>query len=100
MRSSSPLAKACKAMKVTLHFKKQGFHSLWIEAAEKGISAGITYYNVNVRPPQPYLPEKKIEAIRKFLKEPNKLWHYIKAENTEELVNKLKKTIEIIEAPA
>ena len=42
------------------------------------------------------LPEKKIKAIRKFLKEPTKLWHYIKAKNTEELLHKLKKIIEII----
>ena len=68
---------------LTLHFTKQDFHSLWIEATAKGITAGIAYYNVNVKSPQPYLPEKKIEAIRKFLKEPTKLWHYIKAKNTD-----------------
>ena len=84
---------------VTLHFKKQDFHSLWIEAAEKDITAGIAYYNVNVKPPQPYLPEKKIQAIRNFLKEPTKLWHHIKAENTKELLHKLKKITEIIEKP-
>ena len=84
---------------LTLHFTKQDFHSLWIEATAKGITAGIAYYNVNVKQPQPYLPEKKIEAIRKFLKEPTKLWHYIKAKNTKELLHKLKKIIEIIEMP-
>ena len=84
---------------VTLHFKKQDFHSLWIEATEKGITAGIAYYNVNVKPPQPYLPEKKIEAIRNFLKEPTKIWHYIKVKNTKELLHKLKKITEIIETP-
>lgn len=84
---------------ITIHFKKQDFHSLWIEATNKGITAGIAYYNVNVKPPEPNLPEKKIEAIRKVLNEPNKLWHYIKAENTEELINKLKKIIEVIERP-
>ena len=43
---------------MTLPFRKQDFHSLWIEATEKGITAGIAYYNVNVKPPRPYLPEK------------------------------------------
>ena len=84
---------------VTLHFRKQDFHSLWIEVTEKGIAAGIAYYNVNVKPPQPYLPEKKIQAIRNFLREPIKLWHYIKGKNTRELLYKLKKMAEIIETP-
>lgn len=30
----------------------------------------ITYYNVNVKPPKPNLPEDKIVEIRKLLNEP------------------------------
>jgi len=57
-----------------------------------GASNQVSEYEERFR----YLPEKK---IRKFLKEPIKLWHYIKAKNTEELLHKLKKIIEIIEMP-
>jgi hypothetical protein len=83
---------------ITLSFRRQDFHSLWIEARDDGIAAGITYYNVNVKPPEPYLPQNKIEEIRKVLGESEKLWHYINASNTKELINKLKKVIEIIES--
>jgi hypothetical protein len=83
---------------ITISFRKQDFHSLWIEARDNGIAVGITYYNVNVKPPEPYLPKNKIEGIRKVLNEPEKLWHYISASNTKELVDKLRKMIEIIES--
>jgi len=83
---------------IILSFRRQDFHSLWIEARDDGIAAGITYYNVNVKPPEPYLPQNKIEEIRKVLGESEKLWHYISASSTKELINKLKKVIEIIES--
>ena len=72
---------------------------LWIGANGK---AGIAYYNVNVKPPEPLLPADLAEKIWKMLGAPKtkggemKKWHYIEASNSTELVKKLKKTINIL----
>jgi len=73
-------------------------YPLWIEDTGK---AGIAYFNVDVKPPKRQLPEDKIREIRDFLSESKRkpkprLWHYIEAQNTIELLNKLKKIIEIM----
>ena len=75
-------------------FKKLGpMYPIAIEATGK---AYIAHYNVNIQPPEPLLPEDKIKEIRNFLGETEKMWHYIEASDTKELVNRLKKIIEII----
>lgn len=58
--------------------------------------AWISYKNVNVEPHKPILSEEKAESIRTILGGESKEWHEIKASNTTELLNKLRKVIKII----
>lgn len=86
--------KGSKIPTLGIYFKKLGpVAPVAIEATGK---AYISYYNVNIQPPEPLLPEDKTKEIKKFLGEPEKMWRYVKASNTKELVNKLKKIIETI----
>jgi len=56
----------------------------------------MAYYNVNVKPPRPNLPDEKISEIRKLLKESMKKWHYIKASDMRTLISLLNETIAMI----
>lgn len=82
---------------LTIYFKKLGIAPLGIEANGK---AWVSYYNVNIKPPELLLPEETVVKLRQLLQDPKKLWHYIKAENTQQLVEKLEKIIEIIKSSA
>jgi len=64
-----------------------------IEATGK---AWIAYKNVNVSPTQQIINEDKAKAIRHFLGGTSEAWHYIRAKNTTDLVDKLKKTVNAI----
>jgi len=80
-------------------FKKFGVFPLVIGADGK---VSIAYYNVNVKPPKPLLPENLIENLWKLLGAPKtksgkmKKWHYIKASNSKELVEKLNQVINVV----
>jgi hypothetical protein len=58
--------------------------------------AYIAYFNVNVKPPKPLIPENKISEIRKLLNEPEKQWNYVSAVNMSDLLNKIRDIIKII----
>jgi len=79
--------------------KKFDAYPIGIEAQGR---VGIAYYNVNVKPPKPLLPEDLIVKIWKLLGAPKtrkgemKKWHYIKASSSTELVKKLKEVINIM----
>jgi hypothetical protein len=64
-----------------------------IEATGK---AWIAYKNVNVSPPKQIINKEKAEEIRRFLKGTSEAWHYIRAGNTTDLIDKLKKVINTI----
>ena len=68
-------------------------YPLAIEATGK---AYIAYFNVNLQPPEPLLSKENAQEIGKILGESEKMWHYIKASNILDLINKLKKIIEIM----
>jgi len=75
---------------INVYFRRYGIAPITIDCKGK---ASITYYNVNVKPPEILLPEHKVAKIRKILKEPKKMWHYIKAENIKDLMCKLRNVV-------
>jgi hypothetical protein len=56
----------------------------------------IAYFNVNVKPPKPILPEEKAIEIRKLLNEPKRMWHYIKAKDIKDCISKLRQIVKVM----
>jgi len=71
----------------------KGSYPLSLESSGK---AGIVYYNVNVKPYARNMDEKTENEIRRALGEPRKKWHYIRASNTDELIEKLRRIVDIL----
>jgi hypothetical protein len=71
----------------------KGSYPLWLESNGK---AGIAYYNVNAKPYARNMDEKTEKEIRSVFCEPGKKWHYIRASNTDELIEKLRRTVSIL----
>lgn len=76
--------------------KLGNIYPLAIEATGK---AYIAYFNVNVKPPQPIIEEKKTKEIRELLNEHEKMWHYIRTSSTGDLLDKMRKIIGVLLYP-
>jgi hypothetical protein len=88
------LGRGDKIPTLGIYFRKLNAALIGVEATSG--KAYIAYFNVNVKPPKPLMPEEKIREIRRLLNEPEKLWHNISASNTSELLGKIREIIKII----
>jgi len=85
------LGRGHKVPTLGIYIERLGNAPLGIEATGR---ATMAYYNVNMKPPKPNFSEDKISEMRRFLGEPKKKWHYIKASNITALVSKLRAVVD------
>lgn len=58
--------------------------------------AWIAYKNVNVTPHKPIIEEEKAKEIRRLIDGTSNKWHNIKASNTTELIERLRKVVKVM----
>jgi hypothetical protein len=88
------LGRGDKIPTLGIYFRKLNAAPLGVEATTR--KAYVAYFNVNVKPPEPLMPEDKVKEIRRLLNEPEKAWHYISASNMGELLSKIREITKII----